>query len=185
MIGTWVGVLFLSFIAYIGYQSVQPEHKMLPSFPPPMSVGKQRYTGRSRDASMFTQTSRRKAVVSGKYGNPNYVLRESNHTSGFTNGVVELFALTGLCDVACVQPIPPAPVVCQIYDGRYSGDEETNILDGGTSADTYDGGSATQTNTNILNGDGTFVMDGGSAYAALLQYLLLSGGNAQTNVCDV
>jgi hypothetical protein len=131
---------------------------------------------------MFTQTSRRKAVASGRYGNPNYVLRESNHTSGFTNGVVELFALTGLCEVPCKQPVAP---VCTIYDGLYSGDEETNILDGGTSADTYDGGSATQTNTNILNGDGTFVMDGGSAYAALLQYLLLSGGNAQTNVCDV
>ena len=182
MIGTWVGLLFLSFIAYIGYQSVQPEHKMLPSFPPPISVGKQRYTGRSRDASMFTQTSRRKAVVSGRYGNPNHVLRESNLTSGFTNGVIELFALTGLCEVPCKQPVVP---VCTIYDGGFSGDEEPNILDGGSAADTYDGGSATDEYTNVLAGDGSFVMDGGDAYTALLHYLLLSGGNAQTNVCDV
>ena len=185
MIGTWVGLLFLSFIAYIGYQSVQPEHKMLPSFPLPMSVGKQRYTGRSRDASMFTQTSRRKAVVSGRYGNPNHVLRESNLTSGFTNGVIELFALTGLCEVPCVQPVPPKPVVCQVYDGRYSGDEEPNILDGGMLDVTYDGGSAADEYTNVLAGNGSYVMDGGDAYTLLLQYILLSGGNAQTNVCDV
>ena len=132
---------------------------------------------------MFTQTSRRKAVVSGRYGNPNHVLRESNLTSGFTNGVIELFALTGLCEVPCTKPV--VPVVCQIYDGRYSGDEETNILDGGTLNVRYDGGSATDEYTDVLAGDGSFVMDGGDAYTALLQYILLSGGNAQTNVCDV
>jgi len=148
MIGTWVGLLFLSFIAYIGYQSVQPEHKMLPSFPPPMSVGKQRYTGRSNDASMFTQTSRRKAVASGRYGNPNYVLRESNHTSGFTNGVIELYTLTGLCEAACRQA---AEAVCTIYDGGSAYDEYTDVLDGGSAADEYfflDGGNA---NTNVCN----------------------------------
>lgn len=181
MIGTWVGLAFLSFIAFIGYQSVQPEHKMLPSFPPPISVGKQRYTGRSRDASMFTQTSRRRAVASGKYGNPDYVLRESNHTSGFTNGVVELVMLTGLCDVPCKPPVP----VCHIYDGRSSADEEDDILDGGAANVVYDGGSATDEYTNVLSGEGGSILDGGNAFTALLQYLLLSGGNAQTNVCDV
>jgi hypothetical protein len=72
-----------------------------------------------------------------------------------------------------------------VYDGRYSGDEETNILDGGTLNVRYDGGSATDEYANVLAGDGSFVMDGGDAYTALLQYILLSGGNAQTNVCDV
>jgi hypothetical protein len=72
-----------------------------------------------------------------------------------------------------------------VYDGRYSGDEEPNILDGGMLDVTYDGGSAADEYTNVLAGNGSYVMDGGDAYTLLLQYILLSGGNAQTNVCDV
>jgi len=58
-----------------------------------------------------------------------------------------------------------AEVVCDIYDGGNAGSEYPNILDGG---------DYTQ-----------YVFDGGSAYFTILNHLLLSGGSAQTNVCDL
>jgi len=182
MIGSIVGTLFLTFVVWIGYQSTLPEHtKPGPSLPLPLSVGKERFTGRTRDASSFTQTVRRKAVVSGHYGDPCRVLHETNHTSGFTNGVVELYSISGLCEAACQVA---AGVVCDIYDGGNADSEYPNILDGGTSADIYDGGDAFVTNPNVLDGGGDFVMDGGGAYFAILNYMLLNGGNADTIVCQ-
>jgi len=184
MIGSIVGTLFLTFIVWVGYQSTLPEHtKPGPSLPLPVSMGKERFTGRTRDASTYTQTLRRKAVVSGYYGDPTRVLRETPHTTGFTNGVLELYSISGLCEAAC--KVAAAAIDCDIYDGGNSGSEYPDILDGGTSADEYDGGTAFVTNPNILDGSGTFVMDGGSAYFTILNYILLSGGSAQTNVCDL
>lgn len=161
MIGNVVATLLLTFVLWIGYQSTLPEHsKPGPSLPLPVSMGKERFTGRTRDASTYTQTLRRKAVVSGSYGNPCHVLRETNHTSGFTNGVLELYSISGLCEAACAVA---AEQVCDVYDGMFSGNEEPNILDGGTSADEY---------------------NGGSAYFTMLNYMLLNGGNATTIVCQ-
>ena len=183
-IGNIVATLLLTFVVWIGYQSTLPEHsKPGPALPLPISVGKERFTGRTRDASTFTQSVRRKAVVSGHYGDPTRFLHETNHTSGFTNGVLELYSITGLCEAVCQQFVPP--VVCDVYDGMFSGNEEQEILDGNLYTDEYDGGDAVTTNPNVLDGGGEFVMDGGSAYFAMLNYILLNGGNAQTNVCDV
>jgi hypothetical protein len=181
MIGTVVATIFLTFILWIGYQSTLPGiSKPGPSLPVPISVGKERFTGRTNDASSFTTTVRRKAVVSGRYGSPCHVLHETPLTSGFTNGVLE-YSLSGLCEVACKKA---AEVVCTIYDGGFSGTENPIIIDGGTSADVFEGGDAFTTNPIIVDGGGEFVMDGGSAYFTLLNYMLLSGGNAQTNVCE-
>lgn len=182
MIGSLVGTLLLTFVVWIGYQSTLPEHsKPGPSLPVPISVGKERFTGRTRDASSYTQTLRRKAVVSGHYGDPTRFLHETNHTSGFTNGVLEMYSISGLCEAAC-QVV--AEQACDVYDGMFSGNEEPNVLDGGTSADEYNGGDAFTTNPNVLDGSGNFVMDGGSAYFTILNYMLLNGGNAQTIVCQ-
>ena len=181
MIGNVVAALLLTFIVWIGYQSTLPEHsKPGPSLPLPISVGKERFTGRTRDASSYTQTLRRKAVVSGHYGDPCRVLRETNHTSGFTNGVLEMYSISGLCEAACYVA---AEQVCDVYDGMFSGSEEPEILDGGTSSDEYEGGTAFIEHPNVLDGGGDFVMDGGSAYFTLLNYMLLNGGNAHTIVC--
>jgi len=158
MIGNVVATLLLTFVVWIGYQSTLPEHsKPGPSLPLPISVGKERFTGRTRDASSYTQTLRRKAVVSGHYGDSTRFLHETTHTTGFTNGVVELYSISGLCEAACQAA---AATVCEIYDGGDAATEDPVILDGG---------SATSD----------------SAYFTLLNYMLLSGGNAQTNVCDV
>ena len=204
MIGNVVATLLLTFVIWIGYQSTLPEHsKPGPSLPLPVSMGKERFTGRTRDASTYTQTLRRKAVVSGSYGNPCHVLRETNHTSGFTNGVLELYSISGLCETAC--KLAAQAVTCDIYDGGNAGSEYQDILDGGTSADRYDGGNVfvgdpnvldgnseivmdggtvSVDNPNVLDGSGEFVTDGGSAYFAVLNYMLLNGGNSQTSAED-
>jgi hypothetical protein len=101
-------------------------------FPPPLSVGKQRSFSSGRDASMFTQQVRRQAVVNGFYGSPNLVLRESNHTAGFTNGVVEIYSIMSICNRVCEAAI----AVCNpILDAGTSTDEFCEVLDGGGSGD--------------------------------------------------
>jgi hypothetical protein len=95
---------------------------------PPISVGKQRsFSSGNSDASMFTQQQRRRAIVNAHYGNPGYVLREGVHTSGFTNGVLEL-SLTGVCEKVCAAVV----AVCNpILDAGTSTDEFCEVLDGG------------------------------------------------------
>lgn len=107
-------------------------------FPPPLSVGKQRSFSSGRDASMFTQQVRRQAVVNAHYGSPNLVLRESNHTSGFTNGVVEIYSLSGICNRICAAAV----AVCN------------PILDAGTSTDEF---------CEVLDGNGDVVLDAGTS----------------------
>lgn len=101
-------------------------------FPPPLSVGKQRSFSSGRDASMFTQQVRRQAVVNAHYGSPNLVLRESNHTSGFTNGVLEIYSLSGVCQRICAAAV----AACSpILDAGTSTDEFCDVLDGGGAGD--------------------------------------------------
>lgn len=100
-------------------------------FPPPVSVGKQRSFSSGRDASMFTQQVRRQAVVNAHYGSPNLILRESNHTSGFTNGVLEIYSLTGVCQRVCAAIVSACNPV---LDGGVSTDEFCEVLDGGSAA---------------------------------------------------
>ena len=97
-------------------------------FPPPLAVGKERSFSSGRDASMFTQQVRRQAIVNGYYGSPNLILRESNHTSGFTNGVVELFSITGICKKVF------STFTSNVYDGGEEKDEYGVRLDAGDSA---------------------------------------------------
>lgn len=105
-------------------------------FPPPLSVGKQRSFSSGRDASMFTQQVRRQAIVNSHYGSPNLVLRESNHTSGFTNGVVEIYSITGICNRICAAVVS---AVCDpILDAGTSTDEFCEVLDGGDAAGSGD-----------------------------------------------
>jgi hypothetical protein len=108
------------------------------TFPPPLSVGKERSFSSGRDASMYTQQVRRQAVVNGFYGSTNLVLRESNHTSGFTNGVLEIYSLSGLCQRVCAAAV----AVCN------------PVLDGGVSTDEF---------CDVLDGDGNVVLDAGTS----------------------
>ena len=104
-----------------------PQLPKLHMMAPPLSVGKERSFSSGRDASMFTQQVRRQAVVNAHYGSPGYVLRESNHTSGFTNGVLEIYSLSGVCQRVCAAAV----AACKpILDGGVSTDEFCDVLDG-------------------------------------------------------
>ena len=107
---------------------------------PPISVGKQRSFSSGRDASMFTQQVRRQAVVNAHYGSPNLVLRESNHTSGFTNGVVEIYSLSNVCQRICAAAV--AAVCAPILDAGTAVDEFCEILDGGDGGVVLDAGTS-------------------------------------------
>jgi hypothetical protein len=78
---------------------------------------------------MYTQQVRRRAIVNAHFGSPGLVLRESNHTSGFSNGVVEIYSLTGLCEKICAA----VQAVCEpVLDAGTSTDEFCEVLDGGS-----------------------------------------------------
>ena len=94
-------VLNLAYQAHLNAPLAPQVH----TFPPPISTGKERSFSSGRDASMFTQQVRRQAIVNGHFGSPNLVLRESNHTSGFTNGVVEIYSITSICQRVCAAVI--------------------------------------------------------------------------------
>lgn len=97
-------------------------------FPPPISTGKERSFSSGRDASMFTQQVRRQAIVNGHFGSPNLILRESNHTSGFTNGVVEIYSITSICQRVCAAAVE---AICSpVLDAGTSADEFCEVLDG-------------------------------------------------------
>ena len=109
-------------------------------FPPPISTGKERSFSYGRDASMFTQQVRRQAIVNAHYGSPNLVLRESNHTSGFTNGVVEIYSLSAVCNRICAAVVS---AVCDpVLDGGDSTTENCQVLDGNGGTVALDAGDS-------------------------------------------
>ena len=135
---------FLTFLLYTSYQHsklpVLDQVPDVPGFLVPVSTGKERVTSSgNRDASMFTQSVRRKATVDGFWASGR-VMKETTHTTGFATGVVEVYDLSDTCVRVCKQ----AEAVCAA------------ILDGGDAlaayCQVYDG-----------NGDTGIVLDGGNA----------------------
>ena len=113
------------------------------TFPPPLAVGKERSFSSGRDASMFTQQVRRQAIVNAHYGSPKLILRESNHTSGFTNGVLEIYSITGICQRVCAAAVEAVVAVCSpVLDGGNAATENCEVLDGNGGAVVLDAGNA-------------------------------------------
>jgi hypothetical protein len=127
----FIGTAFLALVManlYIQSQLNAPQAPEVHVMTPPLAVGKERSFSSSRDASMFTQQVRRQAIVNAHYGSPNLVLRESNHTSGFTNGVLEIYSITGICQRVCAAVVE---AVCSpVLDGGNATTENCQILDG-------------------------------------------------------
>jgi len=122
---------------FISAAANAPQAPEVHTMPAPIATGKERSFSSGRDASMFTQQVRRQAIVNAHYGSPGYVLREGTHTSGFTNGVLEL-SLSGVCQKICASVV----AVCNpILDGGNSTDEFCEVLDGGGDL-VLDGGNA-------------------------------------------
>ena len=89
---------------------------------------------------MFTEQVRRRAIVNAHYGSPNLVLRESNHTSGFTNGVVEIYSITGICQRVCAAVVE---AICNpVLDGGNADTENCEVLDGNGGAVVLDAGTS-------------------------------------------
>jgi len=119
-----------------------PQAPELHYMTPPISVGKERsFSSGNSDASMFIQQQRRRAIVNAHYGSPGYVLRESNHTSGFTNGVLEL-SLTGVCEKICAAAAAVVAVCEPNLDGGNATTEYCEVLDGNGGGTVLDAGNA-------------------------------------------
>jgi hypothetical protein len=185
---------FLTFLFYTSYQHsklpVLDQVPDVPGFLLPISTGKERVTsGGNRDASMYTQRVRRKAIVDGFWASGR-VMKETTHTKGFTTGVVEVYELSDVCVRICKK----VEEVC------------ASILDGGNARSeycaAYTGGDATSEYTNTLDGGnaGTnicadavcaAILEGGDAMAAYCYtydgggIVSLDAGSADTNVCAV
>ena len=137
----FIGTAFLALVManlYIQAQLNAPQAPEVHVMTPPLAVGKERSFSSGRDASMFTQQVRRQAIVNAHYGSPHYVLREGTHTSGFTNGVLEL-SLTAVCEKICAA----AAAVCEpILDGGNATTEYCEVLDGNGGGTVLDAGNA-------------------------------------------
>lgn len=130
--------------AYFSLQ-VTPNPTDLPWVP--IDVRKSRsFVSQTRDAGMYTEFSRRKAII----GSVQCLPSRSFWQKGFTNGVLES-SLTGICP-AIFQPFgflnPCIPQPGARVDGEGAYDENTCILDGN-------------------GGPGEIVLDGGNAYTEL------------------
>jgi hypothetical protein len=107
----------------------------------PISVGKQRsFHSQTRDASLYTQTARRLAVINGSCGGSGGMKDKSS-----TNGSLEYYFLSGLCparpNVVCPPYIP------EVEDGGNANTESCVIFDE-NSGDLVDFGNA---DTNVCD----------------------------------
>ena len=142
MVPTLGMAMFLLYFLYSAYASPKdPDRPELPPWLIGIPMGKERNLGgSSRDASMFTQSTRRTAVVNGHWANPTRVLRETPHTSGFTNGALEIFSIGSICTRICNAVCP------NIFDGGTPATDSCEILEGGAPATeaavVWDGGNA-------------------------------------------
>jgi hypothetical protein len=129
-INTVVGGLLLAtlgyFMTYAYFQFDKPPPNMLPWVP--IDVRKSKvYVSKTRDASMYTERSRRAAIISNR--------PQSFNFKGFTNGVVEYY-LTGIL-ASPFLPDPP-PISDVIWDGGNASTNFSVIIDGGNAGSEYD-----------------------------------------------
>jgi hypothetical protein len=127
-----IGILLL----FVGYHVAlawwpQPQTELPGGLPLPVMVGKSRsFVSMTRDAGMFTEKSRRCAIINGRNTAFGY--------KGSTNGSLETFFISGVCGVA---PII-CPTVLEIEDGGNATTDTCNIVDGEASGELIDGGNA-------------------------------------------
>lgn len=163
----------------------------LPQLLVPQSTGKERQiVSMTRDASMYTERNRRTAIMAvhsckGSNSNP---IRESNKTAGFTNGVVEAYMLSSICNIS---PLIEQPIcITNIYDGGFPYDDFQDILDGDDPGIDdpiydiyYDGGGPSSNFVTVFDGLDPLanVMD--ILYSRLNNIPILDGGKPNTNLC--
>lgn len=125
----------------------------------PIQVGKTRsFHSQTRDASMYTERTRRTAIIS----NPNLVV--GNKSSG--NGSLEWNFLTGIC----VCPPRKRCFVNELVDGGYYDADSCNVLDGMGDEVADFGNAFTESCEGVC---------------PPVVYETQEGGDANANVCDV
>ena len=140
-----VGGLLLAtvgyFMAYAYFRVDKPPPSMLPWVP--IDVRKNKvYVSMTRDASMYTERSRRTAVIGNKGQRFGY--------KGSDNGYLDAF-LTSICvcPIPFVPICPPAPDV--VWDGGNARSEVCDIVDGGDAGDEYDVVDFGNAGTNVCD----------------------------------
>jgi hypothetical protein len=150
--------LIVGFYSWKAYFNVEGDKA--PNFLPwvPIDVRKNKvYVSQTRDAGMFTERSRRLAVLT----NPT----NKFSSKGFTNGYIDS-SLTGIC--FCPKKI--CPFIYELDDGGYYNTEVCDVLDG-MGSDPADFGDAFTESCN--------------AVCPPYIYETEEGGNVDTEVCDV
>jgi hypothetical protein len=95
-----VSALILGIAGYFSYKpKVEVVLPNMRDFPFNQSTGKEKLIqSKTGDASLYTETARRKAIASAYRPNwccPTKVIKESTHTTGTASGAVEAFILSG------------------------------------------------------------------------------------------
>jgi hypothetical protein len=195
-----IGLTFLlGLIAVFGLQATtQPKTHSIPELPSllvPQSTGKERViVSKNGDASMYVERMRRSAIMANHSCGSGYnkPIHESNITAGFTNGAVEAYLLSSICNNKAPPVVEPPPATCvsEVYDGGFPYNDFQDILDGGypgmddPKLDTYyDGGGPGTNIVNVFDGVDPLsnIMD--IVYSRLNAIKKLDGGNPNTNLC--
>lgn len=125
------------------FQAKDPYAPPTGMLPVPIEVGKSKiYVSKNGDASMATETKRRRAII----GSNSCGLYPKFSYQGSTNGSLETYFISGLCPTFIKQP----SIVCtSIFDGGNAEDEFCYVLDGNEPYQfVVDGGYA---DTNVCN----------------------------------
>jgi hypothetical protein len=205
----------IGFTLFYGQQSGVPQkfEQDLPQLLVPQSTGKERQiVSMTKDASMYTERKRREAIqtvhgcnltnklthtctsecgtqIEGctlAYRKP---IKETKNTPGFTNGAVEAYMLSSICNKRGAKVVVPPGNVTQIYYGGTPFDDFQNILDGGSPGMDnpafdiyYDGGGPMSNYVTVFDGLDPLsnIMD--IVYSRLKDIPNLDGGTPNTNL---
>lgn len=147
----------------------------------PIDANKHRsFVSQTRDAGMYTERTRRVAIISNPRGVYSY--------KGSTNGSLEWNFLTSVCVCPLDRICPYDP---EIDDGGNATSEICDYIDGNGN-DLFDSGGATNKCDPPKSGCQSLeIDDGGNATAEICDYLdgngedIFDGGKADVNLCDL
>lgn len=130
------------FVAQAYFYADAPPPSALPWVP--IDVRKTKvYVSQTRDAGMYTERSRRVAVIGNRQGSFGY--------KGSDNGYLDAF-LTAICVCPVAPPVPicpPAPNV--VWDGGNASSDICDIVDGGNAQSEYDVVDFGNAGTNVCD----------------------------------
>lgn len=131
-------------LAYAFYSiPAAPVKPSLPFMLAPQQVGRTKHIqSKSGDASMFTEKSRRRAIIHAMAGKRD-TIKETRVSIGSTNGSLEAYFLTSIIN----NPIPTVSDVVEkicysIFDAGGVESEYCEVVDGEDGEEEYDAGNA-------------------------------------------